>query len=167
MGRAWQRVTSVFERVVPAADQRARRGEAWRYVEWLAGRFAANDGPAPRARIWGLVVRFLLSSDRGRLARLSSRSSDNLIQLAQRWRRRQAETARGFDLGRIGRDELLSFSDGFAWVVVPASSLELEGWSMHHCVATYRHDVECGMVTILSLRDSQNRPLVTVEIAPR
>lgn len=65
-----------------------------------------------------------------------------------------------------GIRNVLSFEDGFFWVQLDSEkALIREGELMGHCVAEYFEDVEMSQVRIFSLRDSKNKPHVTLEFA--
>ena len=55
------------------------------------------------------------------------------------------------------------FGDGFTMVSVPVEDLDVEGSLMQHCVGSYKNKVEKG-TKIYSLRDSQNKPHVTIKV---
>ena len=58
------------------------------------------------------------------------------------------------------------YGDGNKWVkLTTGECLNYEGAQMGHCVADYAHDVESGYVDIISLRDKNNKPHVTIERA--
>ena len=57
----------------------------------------------------------------------------------------------------------LNLSDGYSMVLVPVEDLDTEGELMQHCVGSYKDQVESG-VEIYSLRDSSNKPHVTIEL---
>jgi hypothetical protein len=59
---------------------------------------------------------------------------------------------------------VMRFEDGVKFVnLTSRAALEREGHMMSHCVASYGGEVECGCLEIYSLRDTHNRPHVTIE----
>jgi hypothetical protein len=57
------------------------------------------------------------------------------------------------------------YSDGFTWRdLTSEATLSQEGTKMGHCVGSYWRNVNSGNVQILSLRDPQNEPHVTIEV---
>jgi gas vesicle protein len=57
------------------------------------------------------------------------------------------------------------FKNGYSMVIVSAEDLETEGNFMGHCVGDYDKQVKSGITIIYSLRDSKNKPHVTIEVA--
>jgi hypothetical protein len=55
------------------------------------------------------------------------------------------------------------FGDGYTMVLVPVEDLDAEGTLMGHCVGSYKDQVENG-TKIFSLRDSDNKPHITIEL---
>lgn len=59
-----------------------------------------------------------------------------------------------------------SMGEGWRWVkVISPAALEREGALMSHCVGSYARRVEEGQCQIVSLRDPQNKPRLTVELS--
>lgn len=68
--------------------------------------------------------------------------------------------------GIEGFCEAASMGFGWRWVEVKSkASLEREGAVMRHCVGSYAPQVEQGKCRIFSLRDANNKPKLTVEVA--
>jgi hypothetical protein len=60
---------------------------------------------------------------------------------------------------------IFQYSNNYKWVRINSKlGLEYEGSIMNHCVGDYWEQVREGMTYIYSLRDSQNKPHVTVEV---
>lgn len=57
-------------------------------------------------------------------------------------------------------------NEGFQWAELSPEALADEGNAMGHCVGGYCRDVESGNTRIVSLRDKEGQPHVTVELAP-
>jgi hypothetical protein len=64
------------------------------------------------------------------------------------------------------KNVVLSLTNGYTWVEVPVEDLKTEGNNMGHCVGGdyYQKQVKAGRIKIYSLRDTSNKPHVTVEI---
>ena len=59
-------------------------------------------------------------------------------------------------------------SDGYYWVKLTTSrALKTEGFKMKHCVGGYWDQVKSGQSVIFSLRDSADKPHVTMELNPK
>jgi ankyrin repeat protein len=66
-----------------------------------------------------------------------------------------------------GIEKIMSVS-GYTWVYVNSPrSLDREGKLMQHCVGSYSKEVEQSHCKIISLRDSQNEPHITLEVRNR
>jgi len=63
------------------------------------------------------------------------------------------------------KDVVFNCSDGYTIVKVTSKhDLDLEGAIMQHCVGSYFEEVRGGRTEVLSLRDPNNRPHVTIEL---
>lgn len=56
------------------------------------------------------------------------------------------------------------YPDGHQWVELSPEGLKAEGQAMRHCVGGYCNSVENGSTRILSLRNGEGQPRVTVEV---
>lgn len=57
------------------------------------------------------------------------------------------------------------FNGHFIYELIP-NELEKEGSDLNHCVGDYVNELENGYIKLFSLRESGNRPLVTIETSP-
>lgn len=81
----------------------------------------------------------------------------------KRW---EAQLQRIADNEEDGIETIHEYSDGFSWVrVFGKQSLNREGKLMNHCVGSYYKQVKKEKTAIYSLRDAQNKPHCTIEIA--
>ena len=70
------------------------------------------------------------------------------------------------DIELKGKNIVIKYPDGFTWVkLLNQDDCTEEGEAMGHCVAQYGGLVEAGNVNIYSLRDKNNTPHVTLELA--
>lgn len=118
-------------------------------LDWLR----SEEGPA-------------LSSDWSRI------SVEQAEMAEKRWIERMAQAALKKDLEAADAAGTRLFVElgesvegpGWRWVeVFSKEALEREGALMRHCVGSYAEEVEAGSKTIHSLRDAENRPLLTLE----
>lgn len=57
---------------------------------------------------------------------------------------------------------LFPLEDGYTLVSVPDSDLKTEGFLMDHCVGSYCNEVNQNRVIVLSIRDENNNPHITI-----
>jgi hypothetical protein len=88
------------------------------------------------------------------------------IAAARAWQRRLArESEKDLPEDWSGVRTMMRFEDGVKFVnLTSRAALEREGHLMSHCVAAYGDPVERGASEIYSLRDTRNRPHVTMEV---
>lgn len=145
---------------VPAALE---RGEEVFYVD---DRFIGQMRGAQYAvRDW---FRHLANTDPGRLnpGRLNRMTWEQAEQAAFAWHD-EMKAAEASNVEEDERDRVMyiDYGDGTAWwKLIGETCLTREGDLMGHCVADYVDDVASGESTILSLRDKENKPHVTVEL---
>lgn len=64
-----------------------------------------------------------------------------------------------------GIEIIHQYDDKFSWVkIFGRESLYREGYMMNNCVSNYYDDVSCNKTNIYSLRDTNNKPHVTLEV---
>ena len=107
-----------------------------------------------------------LSQDDRRWRQFHKISVPEAIAAASAWHRSLAKrAATDWPEDWSGLTTVYRFASGIKFVKLTSdSSLEREGRIMGHCVATYARAVADGGSTIYSLRDTRNRPHVTIEI---
>ncbi len=110
-------------------------------------------------------MRGLLETDR-RWRQFHKISVPDAIAAARAWHRTLARRAADdWPEDWPGLTTVFRFANGIKFVkLTSAGSLNREGRVMGHCVATYASAVADGASTIYSLRDTRNRPHVTIEI---
>jgi PcfJ-like protein len=88
------------------------------------------------------------------------------IAAARAWRRTLArQSEKYWPEDWTGIRTVMRFENGLKFVnLTSAAALEREGHLMWHCVAAYGDDVQRGSSQIYSLRDTDNRPHVTMEV---
>jgi hypothetical protein len=85
------------------------------------------------------------------------------IAAARAWQQRRADDDRPEDWSAIST--VMRFADGVKFVsLTSAAALAREGQLMSHCVASYAGRVAKDSSEIYSLRDTRNRPQVTIEV---
>jgi len=66
------------------------------------------------------------------------------------------------------KTDIHKFDDGHSWVkLADPEALTAEGKVQGHCVGAYCEDVEKGLSEIYSLRNKENRPVLTLEWDPK
>lgn len=80
------------------------------------------------------------------------------------WDKMLAETQRIADTNKGIKTVAKTYDDGHSWVELDQNGLEGEGKAMGHCVGGYCSSVEGGDTRIMSLRDKDGQPHVTVEL---
>jgi hypothetical protein len=106
---------------------------------------------------------------------LASHNLNQAIKLSAEWHKMMAGQGSGLYYTPMERDEdgllidervVYYFDDGwFIMQLIDANDLKVEGNLMSHCVGSYCHDVAAGDTRIFSLRDPQNKPHGTIELA--
>ena len=155
-----------FDQLPPATQQNLRqngpdwleraieRGEPLYYLD-----FNSNAATELRQHI-DHVIDYFNANPEERLERVSVEAAE---QAADKWTEAQSRKA-AVEEDANGVKEMLAFPDGYRWVeVISPEALNREGQLMKHCVGSYATRVESGNVRILSLRDSMNKPHVTIE----
>lgn len=98
-------------------------------------------------------------------AKLSRMSVPDVVAKTAEWNKVLAAQAQG-DLNKGIKSVLKTYPTGHQWVELDPEGLGAEGAAMKHCVGGYCSQVEDGSARILSLRDKNNKPAVTVEVSP-
>ena len=84
---------------------------------------------------------------------------------AEKWTQKLTRKASNEE-DESGVIEVRKYPSNFRWVELTSKkALEREGKLMSHCVGNYFERVNSGNVRIFSLRDNQNRPHTTIELA--
>jgi hypothetical protein len=128
-------------------------------VKWIATRYQK------KARIDVATLGNVLDYLRAEKPDLSKLSYQKAVQNSIAWHEQfkgKEETSGLYKTKNV----ILKLTNGYTWVEVPAEDLETEGDNMGHCVGgdDYVTKVKAGKVKIFSLRDSSNKPHVTIEI---
>lgn len=125
-------------------------------VYWLD--LDGGSGQELALRLHAVALYFQSLKDSPKYARLSRVSLPDAVEAAHRFRMTAAERQ-----GGLPDNTLLTFGDGYRFALL-TSALELatEGKRMRHCVGGYRQAVSRDIV---SLRDANDRPHVTIEIS--
>ena len=100
-------------------------------------------------------------------AKLDRMSVPDVVGKVSDWNKMLAQAKQLEDMNKGIKSVLKAYPDsGHQWVELAPEGLEAEGAAMRHCVGGYCRSVEDGSARILSLRDKDGRPAVTVELAP-
>lgn len=87
-----------------------------------------------------------------------------VVTAAYEWHNELADAAND-ELQIESTDAVYTWPDGWKIATVPPEQCSAEGEAMGHCVGSYRQKLNNGEKRIYSLRDSNNRPHVTIEIS--
>jgi hypothetical protein len=128
-------------------------------VKWIATRYQK------KAKIKVDELRNVLDYIRSEKPDLSKLSYTKAVQNSIQWHEQfkgKADSTGEYNTKNV----ILKLTNGYTWVEVPAEDLKTEGSNMGHCVggSVYVRKVNAGSIKILSLRDSGNKPHVTIEI---
>lgn len=96
---------------------------------------------------------------------LSRTSVPDAVAKTAEWNKLLAEGKRLEDMNKGVKAVHRQYDTGHQWVELSPEGLAGEGKAMRHCVGGYCSSVESGNTRILSLRDKEGQPKVTVEVA--
>ena len=97
---------------------------------------------------------------------LARTSVPDAVAKTAEWNKLLAEGKRLEDMNKGVKAVHRQYDTGHQWVELSPEGLAGEGKAMRHCVGGYCSSVESGDTRILSLRDKEGQPRVTVEVAP-
>lgn len=101
-------------------------------------------------------------------ADLSKMSLPDVVRKTHDWNRMMAEMQRIQDRNKGIKSVLKEYPDtGLQWAELSPEGLGAEGNAMGHCVGGYCSQVEGGNTRIVSLRDKEGQPHVTVELVKK
>lgn len=90
---------------------------------------------------------------------------DDAYLTAARWHESLKTKSFDKEIEASGKEKVVyTFPDGFKILELSADDCRAEGPSMGHCVATHADSVEAGEERLFSLRDSRNKPHVTISV---
>jgi hypothetical protein len=128
-------------------------------VKWIATRYQK------KAKIDPNTLRNVLDYIRAEKPNLSKLSYTKAVQNSIQWHEQfkgKTDSTGEYKTKNV----ILKLDNGYTWVEVPVEDLKTEGNNMGHCVGggDYVTKVKAGSIKIYSLRDSSNKPHVTIEI---
>lgn len=141
----------------------------WQYVNNLApdirDRLIADGGNQVR-EAQGMVARGLHIDP----AKLGTMSFPDVVRKVSDWNDLLAQTQRIQDVNKGIKQVVKTYpadhpNAGMQWAELDPEGLQGEGNAMGHCVGGYCPDVSSGNSRILSLRDAEGQPHVTVELS--
>jgi hypothetical protein len=100
--------------------------------------------------------------------RLANVSVPDAVRATSEWNKKLA-AGKSYEMNKALATDITphkEYPSGYKWVNVGPAGLEAEGKMMGHCVGSYCEDVKSRGTQILSLRDENNQPHVTVEVRP-
>lgn len=158
VAKAWAEGKSAQRLALGEADGQKLAG----ILDWLR----AEDGPSLASDWSRISMRQALASEQAwidSMAKAAAMSDMDAFEAAgtRFFCPSQASAFEG-----LGAERQLSEegAESPRWVeVFSKESLNREGSLMRHCVGSYANDVSSGAKTIYSLRDAQNKPLLTIE----
>ena len=95
-------------------------------------------------------------------AQMQGRSLENAVKETEKWHEESAAFGKGEYLPTRPEDIVVKYPNGFTWQRVSRGiDAKIEGNKMNHCVGNYCEDVDEGKISVYSLRDKTNTPMVT------
>lgn len=136
---------------------------AWARRAWEEGKLQVLElGPELRSEL-GEIVDWLLAEPQRQLSKVSYAQA---LDGSKAWHAKMRKKA-NVEEDWAGRRALAKAPDGFEWAeIFSRKALDREGRLMQHCVGSYADSVDAGACKIFSLRDAQNKPVLTVECNP-
>lgn len=170
---------TLAERIYATADRYLKRhiqaAIEWnpKYADWLVGRIIAEKYPAYVGGS-GMFYPFSMNTPKmqelndyltvghGQIPSLNTTLDEAFI-LSDRWHKEMAEKAHQYKTHEV----VSELSGGYQLVRVPKEDAQAEGYHMGHCVGSYCQLIASGVTEIMSIRDSNNHPHVTIELQPQ
>lgn len=110
-------------------------------------------------------MKHLMRNDEREYAKIGRYSFEQADQAQQQWHATMAKKSGKTGVATVeGAEKVMDVGDHAWWQLTSPEALESEGEVMGHCVGGYDKDVASGKKRIYSLRDSKNRPHVTIEV---
>lgn len=95
---------------------------------------------------------------------LSRVSVPDAVRNTSEWNKMLASAKNMEEMNKGVKQVHKQYDTGHQWVELSPEGLQAEGAAMRHCVGGYCSSVEDGSTRILSLRDKEGKPAVTVEL---
>lgn len=166
-GEKWESAKlDLFDRLIQESLNFSHKYAEWYLYQAIAGGSDYIRGVIPvlhgDQRDKTQEVKDWLERGNGSIPSITTSAKD-VIAMSDEWHREMASRAAEYKTHNV----IAYLSDGFQLVSVPSEDAQAEGYHMGHCVGSYCRDIDAGNVEILSIRDANNRPHVTIEVMPK
>ena len=160
-----EEIKSTFTKVVPLTEEQERLVRTYPLIEdWMRGIMERLTGQK-RGTAFN-VLKEKAAEIRDWIERtekqIRGRTLENAVEETEKWHSESYALEKGEYSPSKRENIVISYQNGYSWQRISSGTdAKIEGQKMNHCVGNYCNDVDEGKIDLYSLRDENNKPLVT------